>query len=104
MTPQNVDLHDALLNRASLDVVNNALELEISFYASDQANERTPARFKFQNVQSIQSLCDLASMAKNKFAGNINCWHIGDDGTPTYIYLNEGCLIIMADEPTVEAC
>lgn len=103
MNIEDLELHDALLNLCEIDYVNKTVSLDICFFESEIAKNRVSAKLVFRNTSSISQVADLQNMEKNAFAGNINHWIIGDRASPTFIYLNDGCLSIKADKPEIQS-
>ena len=88
-----IELHDSLIKEMHLNFDKKTALLQVDFYRDESEKVRRPLRVEFFDVESISGLCDLKTLSKNAFAGNVNYWLPGDT---TYIYLTDGCISIKA--------
>jgi hypothetical protein len=93
---QELELHDAVLHRFSIDATIREVIIEIAIYRKTSDKKRIGARIRFADVKSVTVSGNLDSLKRNSIAGNINYWSVSQDGSPTYIYLADGYIEVVA--------
>ena len=98
MKPTDLELHDAVMRSCTTDFSAVSVTLFVDAYLSSDAKIRSPVEIDFLGVTDMSCLADFASIATNNRAGNINYWVPATGVGQTYVYLNEGCIAIRAQE------
>lgn len=98
----NLNWHDGQLKRVNVshgdkNIGKYTLEVEVSYYESDNSENRSSAVLKFENVQRLNLSCDFKELIDNLHAGNISNGYQKGDGVYR-IYLVDGYLEIFAQE------
>lgn len=96
MNVEKLELHDALVKEMNINFVDRVAIIIIEFYVDSSDRTRKAALFRFADVQSISTICNLQRLEDNARAGNVNYWVPGKPDDNTYIYLVDGCLAIQA--------
>lgn len=96
---ESIELHDANLRSISVDCAQKQVKLLLSVFVDITDRARKDVEICFDDVESFSSTVDLARMKKNSFAGNVNYWIVGDERSPTYIYLTDGLIAISSKQP-----
>jgi len=86
--------HDSRLDGIDFDAVMQTASVRVLAYPEPNASERVAITILFKDVESFAVNADLASLANNRSAGNVNHWHIADGGGTSHIYLTEGYIMI----------
>lgn len=89
--------HDALLDGLDFDPVKGVVSLRLQAYPKPDASTRTAIVVLFEGVTAVAMHADVASLAGNRFAGNVSYWHMADSRGTSYIYLAEGYIAITAE-------
>ena len=95
--PDDIELHDAVVERLEVDYPARAARIAVSYYASHDARQRSRAVIRFEQVESVSHHADLLAMVNNASAGNVNYWNPAVRAKRTFIYLVEGCLAVEAE-------
>lgn len=97
MKPIDVELHDALLESASINYAKKSVSLSVAYHPDPAtSSKRVRASIIFSGVESMSGITDFSELANNRFAGNISHWHPAVGTGTTYIYLTGGMLSITA--------
>ncbi len=97
MKPANVELHDALLESASVNYSKKNLSLLVACYPDPgKSSKRVQANIVFSGVERMSNISDFLELANNRFAGNISYWHPAVGAGTTYIYLTGGLFSVTA--------
>lgn len=97
MKPDDIELHDALINRTLIDFEKGTLNREMDFYPDPvNSSERSPLIISFIGVSNISGIIDFVDLENNRFAGNVSYWHPASKNGTTYFYLVSGALAITA--------
>lgn len=99
MDIDTLELHDALIQSASIDYASKRVSLVLELYESASEKKRTRVELAFDEVESMSHVADFARLEKNRFAGNVNYWVPGDAQSPTFIYLTDGVMTIASRKP-----
>lgn len=91
-----INLHDAVLKKMEIDIINKTVVLSIDYYESADAVGRTELSLLFCGVSSVSNITDVNMLEDNVRAGNVSNWHPAGGDVPTYIYLVGGCISITA--------
>ncbi len=102
MAPNDVELHDAILQSLSVDFEAGVLTLRLDAYLAQADSQRQALIVTLRGVDDLTCVAEFASLATNRRAGNVNYWSPGAAGAPTFIYLNDGCIVIRAKQLQVE--
>lgn len=102
MNLDEIELHDALINKINIDFVTGVVMIDVSYYETSEACIRRPALIKFNGAKLISNLCDFQRLQRNAGAGNVNYWVPNNLGGVTYIYLVDGCIGILSESVEVE--
>jgi hypothetical protein len=81
--------HDARLESVDFDAEKGTAAAHLLAYPETNASKRVPITILFRSVTSLALRADLAVLASNRSAGNVNHWHIAQEGA-WHIYLVEG--------------
>lgn len=104
MNPDNIELHDALLERIEISVGKISISIQyfpdISILAKCHSDEmrskyRKPLLLEFDGVQESNLLTSHSILFKNKEPGNVVSWS-PNWGDVTYIVLEEGFISVKA--------
>jgi hypothetical protein len=90
------EMHDAIIRSISVSFDDSAASFDIDYYKSKDDKNRTPITIKFKDVYAFASMLDLKKIKSNSWAGNINYWVSGDEKSPFYFYLSDGCISVLA--------
>lgn len=82
--------HDARLDGVDFDAEKRTVLVHLLAYPETNASERIAISILFEGVTSLTLNADLASLASNRSAGNVNHWHIAERDGISHIYLVEG--------------
>ena len=82
--------HDAQLNGVDFDAEKRTALVHLLAYPDANASKRVAISILFEHVTSLALNADLATLASNRSAGNVNHWHIAEREGTSYIYLIEG--------------
>ncbi|SFN71961.1 hypothetical protein [Dokdonella immobilis] len=97
MKPVDVELHDALLESASVDYAKKSVSLAVAYYPEAvSSSKRVRANIIFSGVERMSGITDFLELANNRFAGNISHWHPAVGVGTTYIYLTGGLFAVTA--------
>lgn len=96
-----LELHDAVLEAFRIDVRGNSLVLSAQAYLTSDSKTRTQIEIEFVDLRDMSGMLDLAALAKNATAGNINYWTPSTGEGKTFVYLSDGCIAITAREVRV---
>jgi len=94
MNIDTLELHDAIVQSASIDYASKRVSLMLELYESASEKQRTRVELTFDEVESMSHVADFKRLEKNRFAGNVNYWVPGDAQSPTFIYLTDGVITI----------
>jgi hypothetical protein len=100
--PNEVELHDAILNSVDTDCSSKVVTINIELYAGKEDSNRKTACLVFENVESMSQIVSFDSLAANSKAGNINYWSPAKNSGTTHIYLVDGCIAVKAASVRVE--
>ena len=98
----SIEMHDALIIRMDIKYAEKVVSIDVELYTQSDRRVREKRSIVFDGVRSISQISDLNAIGKNAFAGNINYWVPGKDGSTTFIYLTDGCIAIEAQTVRVE--
>lgn len=82
--------HDARLDGVEFDAEKRTVTVHLLAYPEKNASKRVAVYILFEGVTSLALNADLASLASNRSAGNVNHWHIAEREGTSHIYLVEG--------------
>jgi len=91
--------HDAQIEEVLIDVISQTVTLKMSAYPDGQASGRIPVSVVFENVEAVQTVADLAELAKHQAAGHLAYWKIAKEAGTSYFYLAAGCLSVTSKTP-----
>lgn len=91
-----IDLHDAILKKMEINVIDKTVILSVDFYESSDAARRTELSLLFCDVSSVSNIVDIDMLKDNIRSGNVSYWHLANGEIPTYIYLLSGCISVTA--------
>ena len=104
MKPEDIELHDALINCTVIDFNEGTMSIEMDYYPDPvNSSKRSPLMISFFGVKSISGITDFKDLKNNRFAGNVSYWHPATKKGTTYIYLISGTLAITAKSLKVKA-
>lgn len=101
MKPSELELHDAIIQRWTIDVEKRELHLTLSAYVSSESAARQPIEIRFLELRNFSCVTDLLRLDDNRRSGNVNYWVPSEAGGVSYIYLVDGCLSIDAGKLTL---
>lgn len=97
MKPVDVELHDALLESASINYAKRSLSLSVAYHPDlATSSKRVRASIIFSGVETMSGITDFLKLADNRFSGNVSHWHPAVGAGTTCIYLTGGLLSITA--------
>lgn len=85
--------HDARLEGVDFDAAKRTASVHLLAYPETNASKRVAISILFECVTSLALNADLASLASNRSAGNVNHWHIAEREGTSHIYLIEGYIV-----------
>ena len=86
--------HDSQLEGVAFDAAKQTVSVHLLTYPEPNASQRLAITIVFNDVATFGLNADVASLADNQLAGNVNHWHIADGGGTSHIYLVEGYISI----------
>ena len=98
-----LELHDAQLLNVNLDPVTRLVELSLSYYPSEKAQERVPGVLRFAGVTHFNQIADFTQLENHARAGNVSYWITGETPGMSYIYLTRGVIAITAESVELTA-
>lgn len=102
VSPDKVDLHDALLRALHVDYALSRCVIEIDYYLSGEASKRVPGRIVFDAMETIAFIGDIVALKRQEFAGHIVDWRPAADLGETHIYLAAGSIVVRAKKIALE--
>lgn len=103
MNPDDLELHDAVIKRMSVDYEAGTLQIDMDYYpVLGHSSERAPLIISFSGVEKISGIADFVNLKDNSSAGNVGYWHPSTKSGTTYIYLISGLLAIDAKSIEIE--
>jgi hypothetical protein len=100
MEISNLDLHDARLLAVSVDVPNRSVSIKVDAYLPDHPS-RVLLHLCFRGVADFSCCADLINLTDNARSGNVNYWKPVPGGGKSFLYLNDGCIVVVSDEVEV---
>ena len=103
MNPDDLELHDAVIKRMSVDYEAGTLRIDMDYYPDPvSSSERAPLIILFSDVEKISGIADFVNLKDNSSAGNVSNWHPSTKSGTTYIYLTSGLLAVGAQSIEIE--
>lgn len=97
MKSVDVELHDAIVESASINYMRKSVSLIVAYYPDPvTSSKRIRAKITFSGVERMSGITDFLELASNRAAGNISYWQPATGAGTTYIYLSGGLLSVTA--------
>ena len=96
MLYDDMQSHDAQLEGVDFDAEKGTASVHLLAYPETNAPKRVAVTILFEAVTSLALNADLAALATNRSAGNVNHWHIAEREGTSHIYLTEGYIGILS--------
>ena len=94
MDLENIELHDALLEKIEMSV--GKISISMLYYPDgEKSKDWEPLLLEFIDVQESNLLINHSLLHDHKIFGNVIDWS-PDCGGVTYIYLTGGCISVKA--------
>ena len=94
MNLSQLELHDADLLDIHLDVIGREVKIQLTYYPSEQAQERVRGTLRFAGVKHFNQIVDLVQLENHAGAGNVSYWVTDETTGVSYIYLVRGLISI----------
>jgi len=93
MSPDDIDLHDAVLETINFDASAKRIEINLQFYRRlFKDRDRVPIRIVFEGVKRFSIVGNVVGLTRSASFGNVVYWKW--NARETDIYLTEGCILI----------
>ncbi|WP_159094758.1 hypothetical protein [Stenotrophomonas sp. ESTM1D_MKCIP4_1] len=90
----DVDLHDAIVQRIDIDILAGVITVDVSFYEALESKQRKLGVIKFQGVRNSSLVLDFISLLDNSRSGNVNSWDPAALGGNSNIRMLDGYISI----------